>query len=267
MDLQELVTRGRFLFRGAPGRLEVFKYVNGKRNTKEIAGASGRGHISVLHDLRKMKDCGLIQEKLTEGKPVKKDNCIVYEKIPLLNHVSLSYFKDGSTVRQRSVSNRKIREKPARRCKTPMLTFPSEAELLDICRQGEGQLYEFKEPRVETEKITREISAFLNTKMGGLIFYGVADDGSIVGSDRKRQDFDQTIQNSIRNTISPQPNVEIKEINVLGQKVLAILVPAWDRKTVYQYSKDNRYYVRKGSNVFPLKPEEIYKLGKGEYIV
>ena len=37
MELQELISRGRFVFSGAPKRLEVFRLINGKRNTKEIA--------------------------------------------------------------------------------------------------------------------------------------------------------------------------------------------------------------------------------------
>jgi len=267
MELQELITRGRFLFSGAPKRLEVFKNVDGKRSTKEIALVSGRSHVTTLIDLRKMKDCGLIQEKLTDGKPVKKDDCAVFEKLPLVNQVPLSYFKD--TQKARPSADRYV-ETGSRAPKEPRsqpLRVPSETELLDICREGEGQLHEFKESKVETEKVTKEIAAFLNTRRGGLLFYGVADDGSIVGTDVRRQDFDQTIQNSVQNTISPKPKIEISELRVIGQKVLVVIIPPWNRKTPYQYTKDNRFYIRKGSNVFALTAEEISRLGKGEYVV
>ena len=60
---------------------------------------------------------------------------------------------------------------------------------------------------------------------------------------------------------------DIVEKDVIGQKIIIIRVPSWDTKTLYQYTKDNRYYIRKGSNVFALKPDEISKLGKGEYVV
>ena len=82
-------------------------------------------------------------------------------------------------------------------------------------------------------------------------------------------EFDQRIQNSIRNTITPPPNIEVKDRNVMGSKIILIIIPPWDRKTIYQYTLDNRYYIniRKGTNVFALKPEEIKKLSKGEAIV
>lgn len=122
--------------------------------------------------------------------------------------------------------------------------------MLDICRCGEDQAYEFKEPGVETKKIIKEIAAFLHTKRGGLLFYGIADDGSIIGSDRRRQDMDQSLQNSIRTTISPQPSIEITEKEVIGQPVLVIAIPPWDRKTLYQYTKDSRYYTGEDECVF-----------------
>lgn len=266
MELQELITRGRFLFSGAPKRLEIFRNVDGKRNTKEIALASGRNHVTALQDLRKMKDCGLIQEKILDGKPMKKEGCTIFEKIPLVNQVPLSYFKD--TPKARPVADRNIgtRSRTPREQLSQPLKIPSDTELLDICKEGEGQIYEFKESRVETEKVTKEIAAFLNTKRGGLIFYGVADDGSIVGADVRRQDFDQSIQNSVQNTISPKPKIEISELRVMGQKVMVVVIPPWNRKTPYQYTKDNRFYIRKGSTVFALTAEEISRLGKGEYV-
>ena len=147
------------------------------------------------------------------------------------------------------------------------LAVPSENQILDICKHGEDQLYEFKACGVKIEKITKEIAAFLNTKNGGLIFYGIDDDGYILGSDMRRQKFDQAIQNSIRNTISPQPNIEVKEEDVLGHKVLIVVIPPWNRKDIYQYTKEGRVYIRKGTNKFVATPEELRKLGRGKYVV
>lgn len=260
-----MITRGRFIFKGAPKRLETFKYVDGKRNTKEIAVASRRTYVSTLIDLRKMKDCNLVHEKMEGDEIVKKDGCAIFEKAPILNHVPLNYFEDESRGRLKIVKGEKTEKEP-RQPKLASMSIPTDKQLLDICKQGESQHYEFKEPGIDTEKITKEIAAFLHTKNGGIIFYGVSDDGSIVGSDKRRQDLDQSIQNSVRSTISPQPNIEIKEIDVLGQAVLAILIPPWN-KTLYQYAKDSRYYIRRGCNVFALKPEEISKLAKGKYVI
>lgn len=262
MDLQELITRGRFIFSGAPKRLEVFKLINGKRSTKDIARETGRSLTSILNDIKKMEDMGLIELKRNKnGEIIKKDGCKVYEKVPLLRHVPLTYFQDTTKI----VNVEKINKKQKMR-QIIKLKIPSETEILDICRAGENQIYEFKAPGVEIDKIAKEIAAFLHTRNGGIILYGVADDGSIIGSDMRLQDFDQKLQNSIRNTISPPPTVEIKERNVLGHNILVVLIPPWDRKNLYQY-KDKRYYIRKGTNVFALTPNELKKLANGEYVV
>jgi predicted HTH transcriptional regulator len=145
--------------------------------------------------------------------------------------------------------------------------IPNEKEILEICRNGEDQLYEFKAPGTSSDKITKELAAFLHTRYGGIVFYGIEDDGSIVGTDISRQDFDQKIQNSIRNTISPTPKIEVKSVNVLGSIVILIVISPWDRKTIFQYTKNQRYYIRRGTNVFALKPDEMTKIGKGECVV
>ena len=264
MQIQELVSRGRFIFSGAPKRLEVFKLINGKRSSREISKRTGRTLSSVLNDIKKMKDMGLIEPKMgVKGGSVRKDNCIVYEKVPLMRHIPISYFQ-GTNKIQKFV--KEVSKKPKRYALRP-LSIPSPAGILDICKDGETQIHEFKDSRVEIAKITKEIAAFLNTKNGGLLFYGIDDDGSIVGSDLRRQDFDQSLQNSIRNTISPQPNIKIEEKEVMGHKILIVVIPPWDRKNVYQYKKDGRYYIRKGTNVFVLTPNELTKLGKGKSVI
>jgi len=265
VDLQELIVRGRFIFSGAPTRLEVFKLINGKRSTKEIARKQGRSLSAVLHDIEKIRDMELAREKKDRMGVIFKDGgATVYEKSPLIRHVSLSYFQDiaetGRLLKQ--VPNRK-----ARSSKLAPIHVPSEQEILDICKHGEDQLHEFKAPGIELPKITKEIAAFSHTKNGGIIFYGIDDDGTIIGSNIKRQEFDERIQNSTRNTLSSQPNIEIKERNVMGSKVIMIIIPPWDGETLYQYTKDKRYYIRKGTAVFAVQPDEIKKLSRGKYIV
>jgi hypothetical protein len=265
MDIQELISRGRFIFSGAPKRFEVFKLVNGKRSAKEIARKSGRGLSPTLADLQKAKDMGLIRPREDRnGRIVKKENSLVYEKDPLVRHISISYFQDSVKSQKEFVKQKMIAKKP-KVGRLKALRVPSENEILDICKSGEDQLYEFKGPGTEIKRLTKEIAAFLNTKMGGLIFYGVEDDGAIVGSDMRRQGMDQSLQNSIKNTISPSAIVEIKTKDVVGHTVLVIVIPPWNGKDVYQYS--GRIYIRKGTNVFIAKPEEVRKLHDGKYVI
>jgi len=264
MELQELISRGRILFSGAPKRLEVFKLVNGRRNAKEIAKKVGKPLVPTLNDLQKMKNMELLKIKQDkDGKPVKKDNSIVYEKVSLLQYTTISYFSDSTKVQKhRKAVNLRT---SSRNKQIKSVVIPSENEILDICKKGEDQLYEFKGARTEVRKLVKEICAFANTKLGGLIFYGVEDDGTIAGTDKKKQALDQPLQNCIKDNISPSLVVDIFQKDILGHTILIIRVPSWNKKDVYHY--DGRVYIRKGTNVFIAKPEESKKLDAGEYVV
>jgi len=92
----------------------------------------------------------------------------------------------------------------------------------------------------------------------------VDDDGTISSSD-VRQKLDQPLQNSIKNSIAPAAVVSLKSVSVLGTEVLVVIVPRWNRQDVYQF--DEKVYLRKGTNVFAAKPEELRKLRRGEYVI
>ena len=261
MELQELVARARVLFQGAPKRVHVFDLVNGKRSAKEIARRSGKSLSATLQDLQKMRDMELIAAKQDDtGGIVKRDNSVVYEKHQLLKHLSKNYFEVPTKLPQT-----KQNMLPRKRVFICPLKVPSEAEILDICRSGEDQLHEFKSAGTDVRTISKEAGALANTKMGGIIFYGIQDDGTIENADIKWQEFDRRIQNSIHNTISPAISVEIIEKDVLGHKIFLIIIPAWDRKNVYQY--ENRVYLRQGTNVFVVRPEQLRQLHTGKPIV
>jgi DNA-binding transcriptional ArsR family regulator len=266
VELQELIIRGRMILNGADKRLQVFELVNGKISGKEIARKTGRLLPSVDKDLEKLRDMELIKEmKDDTGRVIKKEGSIIYEKNPVIKHVPISYFSDVADTKKLVVEAKRGKAKQSR---VTSIHVPSETEILDLCKSGEDQLYEFKAPGVDTEKITREVSGMLNTRGGGILFYGISDDGAIVGSDLRRQDFDQRIQNSVHNTISPQPTIKVHERNVMGSKVLLVVIPPWDRtkRTVFQNTKDGKYYVRKGTNIFVLRPDEMHKLHQGIFV-
>jgi hypothetical protein len=265
LEIQELVSRARILFSDAPKRLEVFKLVNGKRSAKEIARELDRSEIAVLNDLLKMRDLELISPRMDKnGKAIKKGKSIVYDKVPLVRHIPISYFADYTKIAKETVKAKELSGRVKIRS-IPSLHMPSETEILDICRNGEDQIHEFKAAGTDVQKLTKEIAAFANTKFGGLIFYGVEDDGTIAGTDKRRQELDQPLQNSIRNSISPSLVVDIAEKDILGHKVILILVPAWNRKDVYHY--EGRVYIRLGTNAFIAKPEQSKRLHNGVPII
>ncbi len=264
VSLQELISRGRFVFSGAPRTFETFKLVDGKRSAKDIARGSGRRITSVLRDLARLRDFELLRRKEdASGNATTKDGSMVLEKTPMAKHIQDSFFETVADTKRLS------KKTGPRRTKTSSqmhVHIPNAREILEICKNGEDQLYEFKFPGTDMRKISKEVAAFLNTRNGGIVFYGVDDDGSVIGSDLKRQRFDQGIQNSVRNTIVPPPTIDVRERIVMGSAIILVVVPPWDRKTLYQYS-DQRLYIRKGTNVFALKPDEIQRLSKGNHVV
>jgi len=265
-DLQELIFRGRFVIGRAPARLQVLEALNGRRNTRQIATLFKRHVNNVRRDLAVLEDAGLIQPVVSADGPLRRDGLPVYEKVPLVRTIPSRYFVNPATavpLRSRSSASRKPAPKaPLRR--PPPLKMPSEADILAMANAGESQTLEFKAQGTDVKKITREIAAMLNTRQGGVLLYGVEDDGTIQGSGTTLQKFDQPLQNSIRNTVAPSATVRAASVKVLGTPVIAIVVPPWNRRDVYQY--EGRVLLRRGTNVFTAKPEEVRRLHTGQYI-
>src|SRR5258706_3529933 len=270
MDLQELVVRGRFQFSGAPDRLRVLERVNGKPTAKEIAKVLRRSATSVLHDLARLRDAGLIEARrdASSTAALKKDRAVLYDKLPLARTIPLRYFQEPTNSRHGTPSSTTTRARPARKPagkRAEPLPVPSETDILDVCRHGEDQLHEFKAAGTDVRKVVREVAAMANTSRGGLVLYGVADDGKVQGSDQSRQNFDQPLQNSVRSSINPALTIRLHSVTVLGSTVLVVLVPPWNGRDVYYF--DDRVLIRKGTNAFPAKPEESRKLHKGTPVV
>ncbi len=263
MDLQELITRGRFVFSKAPERLGVFNLVNGRRTAADIARSLKR-HVNNVHrDLKRLSDAELIRTRADkEGRPLRTEGFIVYEKSPLARTVPMTYFQGPAKPPTEKPQARKSR---VRRTRAQSLPVPSGTELLDICKHGESQIYEFKAAGTEVRKITKEIAAMLNTKQGGMVFYGIDDNGKIQGTDVTPQKFDQPLQNSVHHSISPAAMITLESVSAMGTEILVIVVPPWNRSDVYMF--EEKVLLRKGTNAFAAKSEELRKLFRGEAVV
>jgi hypothetical protein len=254
------------LFDGAPTRLRVFELVNGKRSTPEIARMARRQLSNTLNDIERMRALELvIPKKDDNGKSILKDKAVLYRKNPLIEFLNPKYYVNYPESQRKLYAPRQTSRTGGRRTRATQIAIPSEAEILDICRSGEDQTYEFKSQGTDVQKLTKEIAAFANTKAGGLIFYGVADDGSIHGTDVSRQKLDQPLQNSVRNSIAPSLIVRLQSTKVMGYEILVIGVPTWNRRDVFQIN--GVIYIRKGTNVFSAKPDEVRKLHNREYVI
>jgi len=253
------------MFAGAPERLRLFALVDGRKNARGIAKSTKR-HVNNVHrDLRRLADAGLIEERTKNGASLTKDGFTLYQKVPLARTIPLSYF---SAPTRPPGTKKALTSKGRSKTRAPKgksVPLPSENEILDICKQGEDQTVEFKAPGTDVRKIVREIAAMLNTRQGGLILYGVDDDGTIQGTDVTRQKLDQPLQNSIRTGIAPAAVVDLKSVHVIGSEVLIVIVPPWNRRDVYQF--DEKVLIRKGTNVFGAKPEELKRLHGGEHVI
>src|SRR3954454_6401103 len=170
MDLQEMITRGRFIFSAAPGRLSVFELLDGRRSTEELAKSLRRHVNSIRRDLTTMENAGLIQLK-----SAKDGSSGAYEKVPLAKTIPLRYFRASPAP---NLKARKLTEETNPPNRKPFnrsnpVPMPTEQDVLDICKNGEDQLYEFKAAGTEARKLAREACAMMNTKDGGIILYGV----------------------------------------------------------------------------------------------
>lgn len=263
--LQELITRGRFVMADAPARLAVFEAVDGRRTALEIATVLSRKVTNVHRDLATLRDAGLIQNRMGDGGDLRSPERAVYERVPLARTIGTKYFK---TVGKRPSAPRiaSLADGSGKPTKThKALPTPDETEILAIARSGEDQMHEFKAQGTEIPKISREIAAMANTSRGGLVLYGIDDEANIEGTDLTRQKFDQPLQNSVKNTISPAITVSLHAVRVVGSDVLVIVVPPWNRQDVYQWNE--KILIRKGTNAFGAKPEEIRQLHRGIPVV
>lgn len=79
-------------------------------------------------------------------------------------------------------------------------------KLLDCIEKGENLTVEFKQRFSTSEKIAKEIIAFANTR-GGIIIFGVNDNGSICGVDSEKGTT-ELVKQTIDDYCEPPPEVE-----------------------------------------------------------
>ena len=87
------------------------------------------------------------------------------------------------------------------------------AELKTLISEGENFKIEFKRQFSSVEKIAKELIAFANTK-GGMILFGVDDDGTIYGVPSEKSEID-LIREAARDFCEPpiDPIVQVIELN------------------------------------------------------
>jgi hypothetical protein len=128
---------------------------------------------------------------------------------------------------------------------------------------GERDTVEFKrELPHETDRVMRTVAAFANGA-GGVLLFGVEDDGQIIGFAPKRaRTAVDHLTNLIRDKIRPLPNFRGDVIQTDGRPIVALTVEAGQHPPygVGSDSRALRYYIRRAASTFPASPDDLREL-------
>ena len=102
------------------------------------------------------------------------------------------------------------------------------SELKELIEGGENIHCEFKRKFSTTEKISREMIAFANTK-GGFILFGIDDNKEIVGVESEKSET-ELIKDAAFNFCEPPLDFNVEYIDMYGKEIVVVEVPESDKK-------------------------------------
>ena len=121
--------------------------------------------------------------------------------------------------------------------------------------------YDFKEmlERKKVKSWLKSVSAFANTE-GGSLFYGVSDEGEIVGLENPQADAD-FISEMIKARLDPVPEVQLIPIEHEGRSLLEVKVKAGVLTPYYYYQDGTRTaFVRVGNESVECNSQQLLSL-------
>lgn len=122
--------------------------------------------------------------------------------------------------------------------------------------QGETALVEFKSSTGSISTGMQTVCAFLNSNQGGVLIFGIKDDGQIIGqivSDKTRKEIAIEL-----NKIEPYENIDVKYVKISANRWAIALVTEAGKKAPYTY--DGRPYIRNQSTTKRMSKEEYIYL-------
>jgi predicted HTH transcriptional regulator len=133
-----------------------------------------------------------------------------------------------------------------------------------LIEEGEGFELEFKRKISSPLKIAKTISSFANTS-GGMILFGVDDDGTIVGVESEKTELD-LIDEAAEYYCSPPVSISIMIIPYNHRDVIVATVEESDAKPHYVNDENNEQnvYIRVNDNSV-LASKEVIKVLKDEH--
>ncbi|MFA5833171.1 MAG: ATP-binding protein [Bacteroidota bacterium] len=132
-----------------------------------------------------------------------------------------------------------------------------------LIEEGEGFELEFKRKVSSPKKIAKTLSSFANTR-GGIVLFGVDDDGSIVGVESEKTELD-LIDESARFYCEPPVSVAINIVPYNHRDVIVATVEESEDKPHYVVDDDNekKVFIRVNDNTV-IASKEVVKVLKDE---
>jgi|GEM_PF-3279653 len=135
------------------------------------------------------------------------------------------------------------------------------AHIEQLLLQGENEWLEYKVRIPDQEdKFLKTVAAFANGG-GGIILVGVADDGKVEGVQGDLGKLNDSIVNSIRNRISPQPVFQLQSCEVQHRQIVGVFVQEGQESPYGLNTRPPAIYVRRHGTTFDATPGEIRALG------
>ncbi len=121
----------------------------------------------------------------------------------------------------------------------------TEQEAIRLISEGESSKVEFKRKFTTFEKIARELIAFANSK-GGLIFFGVDDNGEIVGV-KSEKETEALLIETAKNYCEPEIDLNVYVLEIDGKDVVIGEVMESNRKPhrIQDYQSNLNYRTAK----------------------
>jgi ATP-dependent DNA helicase RecG len=132
-------------------------------------------------------------------------------------------------------------------------------ELLELIRNGENSLVEFKRDTVTNRDLAKELVALANLR-GGRVLLGVDDDGAVPGVTREK--LEEWVMTACRDKIRPEiiPVFELLRDVDPGRDVAVITIgPGYAVHHVW-HDQHRTYYIRVGTLSREASPEELGRL-------
>lgn len=129
------------------------------------------------------------------------------------------------------------------------------AQLKALVKKGESEQLEFKKTTASLDSGMQTVCAFLNSTHGGVVIFGVTDDGRIVG----QQVTDKTLKemSASLSRIEPNGQIKVSYIKIAEDKQVIVFNVEPGEKAPYSY--DGRAYIRQQSTTLLMaKDDYIY---------